>query len=261
MLIQHISTACLIFEIDGVRFITDPVFDSPGKTYQFLPGFYSKKLEAPSLQVENLPPIQVCLLSHDHHADNLDKAGRKLLEQIPLLLTTEDGQKRLTKTLPKSVQCHGLKEWQIFELGEVAPDLEVVAVPSQHYQRPLFQFIVGQTLGFLIRRKSTGDCLYFSGDTVLFRKLEKLNQFKIKYAFLHLGGVKFPLTFGLRYTLSLKEAESLARIIEPQTIIPIHYKGWTHFKEHQTPNKNIWSADLSPKVMLLDRDKQYTLDF
>ncbi|MFD9464005.1 MBL fold metallo-hydrolase [Streptomyces sp. NPDC060027] len=50
-------------------------------------------------------------------------------------------------------------------------------------------------------------------------------------ALLHLGGVRFPLTGPVRYTMTAAEAVELCRLLAPQTVIPVHYEGWHHFHE------------------------------
>ena len=258
MKLQHVGTACLYFEIDGIRFLTDPVFDQPGRTYQFLPGFYSKKSESPSLTIDDVRQTDVVLLSHHHHADNLDRSGSNLVSSLPLVLSTTSAAKSL-KMGPQG-KVFGLKNWQVFDLFPLTSDLEIIAVPSKHYQKPLAKWIVGETIGFLVRRKSTGRCLYFSGDTVLFDELKGLSNFDIQYAFFHLGGVKFPLTAWLRYTLNIEEAIQLSNWISPQTIVPVHYSGWSHFKEKTLPSSEQW-ANFKDRVLNLNRQQTYELNF
>ena len=48
---------------------------------------------------------------------------------------------------------------------------------------------------------------------------------------MHLGGVRFGVTGPLRYTLTAREAIELCRLMRPRTVIPIHYEGWSHFRE------------------------------
>lgn len=48
---------------------------------------------------------------------------------------------------------------------------------------------------------------------------------------LHLGGVRFPVTGPVRYTMTAQEAVALCRLVRPRSAIPIHYEGWTHFRQ------------------------------
>src|SRR5437764_1216408 len=50
-------------------------------------------------------------------------------------------------------------------------------------------------------------------------------------ALLHLGGVRFPISGPVRYTMTAREAVELCRLFQPRTVIPIHYEGWKHFRE------------------------------
>ena len=77
--VTHIGGPTVLIEAEGWRILTDPTFDPPGKTYKFGWGSKSTKLSGPALTPDDVGPIDAVLLSHDHHADNLDDAGRALL--------------------------------------------------------------------------------------------------------------------------------------------------------------------------------------
>jgi L-ascorbate metabolism protein UlaG (beta-lactamase superfamily) len=47
-------------------------------------------------------------------------------------------------------------------------------------------------------------------------------------AILHLGGVRFPVTGPVRYSITAEEAVELCGLIRPHTAIPVHYEGWKH---------------------------------
>ncbi|ELU35525.1 beta-lactamase superfamily domain-containing protein [Rhizoctonia solani AG-1 IA] len=88
-----IGTATAIISIDGVNFITDPVFDNVGTTYDL--GILTlESLKAPALGLHEIPAIDAVLLSHEDHPDNLDTAGRTLLDGR-LVVTTPDGANNL----------------------------------------------------------------------------------------------------------------------------------------------------------------------
>lgn len=88
-----VGTATAILDINGVRFITDPVFDPVGTEYPVGEAVL-KSTVGPAIEIENLPSIHAVLLSHEDHPDNLDQKGRQVL-QNRLTFTTQDGEKNL----------------------------------------------------------------------------------------------------------------------------------------------------------------------
>jgi L-ascorbate metabolism protein UlaG (beta-lactamase superfamily) len=54
---------------------------------------------------------------------------------------------------------------------------------------------------------------------------------RIGTALLHLGAVRFPVTGPLRYSLTAKQAVEVCRLIQPRALLPVHYEGWSHFRE------------------------------
>jgi L-ascorbate metabolism protein UlaG (beta-lactamase superfamily) len=88
-------------------------------------------------------------------------------------------------------------------------------------------------IGFSLRWEGQvhGD-LWISGDTVLYDGVREVAQrLRVGTALLHLGGVRFPISGPLRYTMTAHEAVELCDLVRPHTAIPIHYEGWRHFRE------------------------------
>jgi L-ascorbate metabolism protein UlaG (beta-lactamase superfamily) len=73
--------------------------------------------------------------------------------------------------------------------------------------------------------------LWISGDTVLYDGVLEVARLDIDVAVIHLGGVQFPVTGPLRYTLTATQAVQLCEAIHPHVIVPIHYEGWKHFRQ------------------------------
>ncbi len=147
-------------ELGDLRLLTDPVFDPPGGTYAFGWGTGSTKLTAPAVPVEALGTIDAVLLSHDHHDDNLDRAGRAFLPRAGRVLTTTSGQKRL------GGNAEGLTPWQSTRLQAGTTTITVTATPAQHGSLLVRPF-AGQTLGFALTWEGQQNgALYLSGDTI-----------------------------------------------------------------------------------------------
>jgi L-ascorbate metabolism protein UlaG (beta-lactamase superfamily) len=74
--------------------------------------------------------------------------------------------------------------------------------------------------------------LWISGDTVLYDGVREVaDRLHVDTAVLHLGCVRFAVTGPLRYTMTAREGVELCRLIRPRTIVPVHYEGWSHFKQ------------------------------
>ena len=90
--VTHIGGPTVVIEAQGWRILTDPTFDPPGATYKFGWGSKSTKLSGPALGRDDIGPIDAVLVSHDHHGDNLDDAGRELLGTVATVITTKVGR-------------------------------------------------------------------------------------------------------------------------------------------------------------------------
>jgi L-ascorbate metabolism protein UlaG (beta-lactamase superfamily) len=225
--ITHIGGPTALIEVDGWRLLTDPTFDPPGRTYSFGWGTGSRKLAGPAIAAADLPPIDAVLLTHDHHGDNLDPAGRALLPAAGVVITTASGAKRLGGT------TRGLEPWQATRLeAPERPTIEITATPCRHGP-PLSHPLIGDVVGFALRWDAQEHgVLWISGDTVLYDGVREVaTRLPIDTAILHLGGVQFPITGPVRYTMTARDAVELCHLIRPRTVIPIHYEGWKHFRQ------------------------------
>lgn len=248
----HIGTATLLLEVGPLRILTDPVFDPPGRTYGFGWGTRSRHTSAPAVSVEELGRIDAVLVSHDQHADNLDDAGRALLPQAPRVVTTQAAARRLGH--PGAV---GLKPFESTTVG----DVRVTATPARHGP-PGSLPIVGHVVGFLLESPMLPGPVYISGDTVWFDGVaEVARRFRVHTAFLHLGGVRFPISGPLRYTFDAREAVTAAQALGARRIIPVHYDGWTHFKQGpDEARRELARAGLSDRVTWLTPGEPTPLD-
>ena len=107
--------------------------------------------------------MDAVLLTHDHHEDNLDDAGRALLPAAGAVVTTEPGARRL------GGDARGLAAWETTALEAPGrPAIEITATPCRHGP-PLAHPIVGDVIGFALRWEGQEHgALWISGDTVLY---------------------------------------------------------------------------------------------
>ncbi len=225
--VTHVGGPTVLIEAAGWRLLTDPTFDPPGGRYAFGWGSGSEKLAGPAVPAESLVPVEAVLLTHDHHDDNLDSAGRALLPAAGAVVTTVSGAGRI------GAGARGLAPWGTAVLeAEGRPALEITATPCRHGP-PLSHPLVGDVVGFaLVWEGQEHGALWITGDTVLYDGLRGVaGRIRVGIALLHLGGVRFPVTGPLRYTMTGRDAVELVGLVRPHTAIPVHYEGWSHFRD------------------------------
>jgi L-ascorbate metabolism protein UlaG (beta-lactamase superfamily) len=229
--LTHIGGPTVLIEVEGWRILTDPTLDPPGRTYVFPWAAWSRKLRGPAISAADLGPLDLVLLSHDQHDDNLDAGGYQLLSSVPTVVTTASGERRLRVNVAAHVT--GLQPWQETAVSASdRPTLTITATPCRHGPRFSHPF-VGDVIGFAVRWDGQSDgVLWISGDTVLYDGVREVaGRVPVDVALVHLGSVQFPVTGPLRYTLTAREGVELCRLIRPRRLMPVHYEGWSHFRE------------------------------
>ncbi|WP_336207157.1 MBL fold metallo-hydrolase [Nonomuraea sp. LPB2021202275-12-8] len=217
-----------LFEYGGLRFLTDPTFDTPGD-YQ-VPGGQLTKTAPSSVAPAALGHIDVVLLSHDEHPDNLDNSGRALLADVPLTITTPAGAQRLGNG------AQGLADWESIELDRPGGGtITVTGVPAVHGPgaREDVEPITGQVVGFVL----TGEGLptvYVSGDNASLDLVKQIAERfgPVETAILFVGAPRLPVLFdGALIVLDSAQATEAATILGARRVVPVHYDSWAHFTE------------------------------
>ncbi|MFF9868109.1 MBL fold metallo-hydrolase [Streptomyces sp. NPDC013953] len=213
-----------LIEYGGLRFLTDPTFDAPG-TY---PSGLAKTAPA-SAAPADLGRIDVVLLSHDEHDDNLDVSGRALLADVPLTLTTPSGAGRLGGT------ARALKDWESIELDRPAGGtITVTGVPALHGpgERADLEPVVGEVVGFVLRGAGL-PTVYVSGDNAQLSLVREIaDRFgPVDTAVLFAGAVRTDVLDRALLTLDSAQAAEAARILGARRIVPVHFDSWAHFTE------------------------------
>ncbi|MDT9691068.1 MBL fold metallo-hydrolase [Streptomyces sp. P9(2023)] len=217
-----------LFEYGGLRFLTDPTFDAP-REYP-VPGGRLSKTAPASAAPAGLGRIDVVLLSHDEHPDNLDDSGRALLADVPLTLTTPGGGQRL------GAEARGLADWESIDLDRAdGGTVTVTGVPALHGPgtREEVEPVTGQVVGFVL----TGPDLptvYVSGDNASLGLVEEIAERfgPVGTAILFAGAPRFPQLFdGAPIVLDSAQAADAARILGARRVVPVHYDSWAHFTE------------------------------
>jgi L-ascorbate metabolism protein UlaG (beta-lactamase superfamily) len=238
--ITYIGGATALIEYAGVRVLTDPAFDAAGGEYVSGP-VTLHKTSNPALSLEQLEPIDLVLLSHDQHFDNLDHAGRAMLPQAGKVLTTTDGAMRLNDN------AIGLEPWQSVEVGAI----RITGTPAQHGPAGSLARS-GPVTGFVLETASS-PTLYFSGDTVWFDGVaEVARRFAVDIAVLNMGGAKVAAAGPDPLTMTAEDGVATAHAMAKAMVAPLHFEGWAHFMESGSViEKAFAQAGLSRRLCLL----------
>jgi L-ascorbate metabolism protein UlaG (beta-lactamase superfamily) len=221
--LTYIGGPTVLIEVAGLRLLTDPTFDPAGTDYAFAQ-YTLHKLASPAIAASALGRVDVVLLSHDHHADNLDRSGRALPADVPLVLTTESGAARL------GGRALGLAPWLRHVLRSAQGDaLETVATPARHGPPGGDR---GPVVGFALRPRGAQRAVYASGDTVWYEGVAQVaRRIRVGLALLFMGAARVREVGPAHLTFTAPEAVLAARAFDAVPIVPLHYEGWDHFSK------------------------------
>jgi L-ascorbate metabolism protein UlaG (beta-lactamase superfamily) len=233
--VTYIGGPTALIELAGVRFLTDPTLD-PGGTDYPTPAYTLHKTQSPAITPNALDRVDAVLLSHDHHFDNLDHAGRASLAAARATYTTKAGAERL------GGNAIGLTAWDSAETNSsTGGRVRITATPARHGPPGGDR---GPVVGFVLESSTAGDpVVYFSGDTVWFEGVEEVGtRFDVDIAILNVGAAMVAVAGPHPLTFTASDAVALARAWPNASIVPLHFEGWTHFTEGRAELETAFEA-------------------
>jgi L-ascorbate metabolism protein UlaG (beta-lactamase superfamily) len=228
--LTYLGGPTYLIEIGQFRIISDPGFDPQGTERNEGPGHLLTKVMAPPIPVNRIGPIDLALVSHAQHLDNLDNEGRRLLGRVGMTLTTPDSA---AMDLPgKAVK--GLPTWASTELTNAAGErLKVTAMPAVHTSNPDLRAVVGEVTGFMLEWDGPRPgAFYVSGDTVWIDAIHEIaRRFKVTAGILHLGAANVPAVGDNFLTMSAADGVHATQALGLKHVYPAHFEGWRHFTQ------------------------------
>ncbi|TDP92803.1 MBL fold metallo-hydrolase [Labedaea rhizosphaerae] len=226
--LSFIGTATTLIKLGPFTLLTDPNFLHLGQWSYLGQGLISKRRTEPAIQPAELPPLTAVVLSH-LHGDHFDRiASRELPKDVPII-TTGHAAKRLRKRGFQAPQP--LPVWSRQNFVENGARLGVIAVPARHARGPL-RAILPPVMGSVLEYQAAGQTgvlrIYLSGDTVLFPGLAAIHERfpSLDHAVVHLGGTR---VLGALVTMDHKQGTDLVELLEPRTVLPVHYDDYGLF--------------------------------
>jgi len=155
--VTFVNHSTFLIQVDGLNILTDPVWYKRTSPVQWAG---PKRMRPPGIRFEDLPKIDVILLSHNHW-DHLDIGilVKIYAEHHPRIVTPLGVGAFLNK---KGIQTLGDLDW--WQMTDINDRLKVQAVPAQHFSgRGMFDRDATLWCGYVLHRE--GDNIYFAGDT------------------------------------------------------------------------------------------------
>ena len=237
----------------GLRWLTDPTLSPPG---EYAGGLV--KVTGPALEQAAIEPVDVVLLSHEHHSDNLDPAGREFLSRVGRVLTTVEGAERIGGS-----SITGLKPWDSVEVERPqGGTVRVTAVPALHGPEGS-EHIMGPVIGFVLAGPGL-ELVYISGDNASLDVVRTIAERigPVDVAVLFAGAVQLAHRFDCAYlTLSSDLAAEAAKILAAKVVFPVHFEGWTHFTQGEATLRSAFAGcGIADRLALPGRGKTITID-
>lgn len=211
-----VNHSTVLLQTQGLNILTDPIWsDYCGP----VPGLAPKRYRQPGVAFEDLPAIDMVVISHSHY-DHLDLPSlQRLHEKFNPVFFVGLGNKSLLEQagIDKVVE---LDWWQAYQFSD---SLTVWGTPAQHWsRRGLFDQNKRLWMSYVL--ETPGGPVFFAGDTAMAPHFEMIkDRFGApRLSLLPIGAFK-PEFFMRGSHLSPKQAVAVHKVLQSQFSIAIHF--------------------------------------
>jgi L-ascorbate metabolism protein UlaG (beta-lactamase superfamily) len=257
--IFFVGTATVLLRYAGFTILTDPNFLHAGDHVHLGYGLTAERLTNPAIELEELPPVDLCVLSH-YHGDHFDQLVEERLQKDLPIITTEHASTALkAKNFTATI---ALDTWDFVDVAKGDARLRITSMPGKHgpaITDLLLPPVMGSMLGFSSGNETMLH-LYITGDTLVHDDLHEIPRRypQIDLALFHLGGTRI---LGILLTMDAEQGVEAIRIINPQEVIPIHYNDYEVFKSPLEDFKQaVEAAGFGDRVTYLSHGETYNFE-
>lgn len=216
MIVTFVNHATVLVQWNGLNILTDPVWSERASPFTWIG---PKRVHEPGVAWDDLPKIDVVLLSHNHY-DHMDQATL---------------QKLVARDHPKIISGLGngtiLHRWGVddtieldwWQSKQIDTDWTITYVPSQHFSAR-WPWDMDKALwgGFIVKGKD--GTLYFAGDTGDGPHFQKIaDQFApIRLALIPIGAYKPEWFMNIAHIAPI-DAVKLHKTLKSNKSMGIHF--------------------------------------
>ncbi len=217
LVLTFVNHSTFLIQTGGLNILTDPVWSKRVGPTSWL-GI--KRKRPPGLRFEDLPPIDVVVISHNHY-DHLDLRTIKKLAKTsdPLIVTPLGVSQR-----PKSAGGRVSRELDWNDTLRIGPNLRITCVQAQHFSnRGLFDR--DETLWASYLLQTPFGLLFFCGDSAYgphYKRIAEQASEPIKLALLPIGSYR-PQWFMAPVHMSPAGAVQTLLDVGAQQAVGIHF--------------------------------------
>ena len=276
--IFFIGNATVLIKYAGFTILTDPTFIHMHEKVPLGYGLDTTRLTNPAMEINQLPPLDLVLLSH-FHGDHFDQVAIHELDKSLPIVTNSHAVDELS--IRGFTNTKKLDTWENITFTKKDNnnndvELQITAMPGRHGPFPVAMFlpkVMGSILDFKIkgyRNDSNSNNnshnnnqlfrIYITGDTMVFDDIKEIPKRypNVDLALLHLGGTTI---MGIMLTMDAKEGLEMFNIINPKKAIPIHYNDYDVFKSPiEDFQAKIKEAGIEDNVFYLNHGETYTFE-
>ena len=216
IVVTFVNHSTFLIQTHGVNILTDPVWSERASPVSFAG---PKRMRPPGIRFEDLPQIDMILLTHNHY-DHLDIKTLKRLAELyePVIYTSLGVGRYLEK---KGIGNVSELDWW----GELVTKwgLTLVCTPAQHFSgRGMFDRDKTLWSGFAL--KTAKGSIYYSGDTGYGEFFHQISERigPVRLAFLAIGAYK-PRWFMAPIHTSPEDAVNIHQILNSPKSIGMHF--------------------------------------
>jgi L-ascorbate metabolism protein UlaG (beta-lactamase superfamily) len=216
LIVTFINHSSTLIQTRGLNILTDPVYSSRVSPFSFMG---PKRYQNPGIAFENLPPIDLVLISHNHY-DHMDVAtlrelSGKFSPKIVVPLGNEEYLKKRGVTNVTEMEWWGEENFQ---------DIKIISVPVQHFSARAISDRNRTLWSGYVLETSSGN-IFFAGDTGYgpwVSRLRSRYEEGFRLALLPIGAY-LPKKFFRLVHISPQEAIRIQKEIGAQAAVGIHF--------------------------------------